>query len=356
MTFLTILLVLVNLALLAASVMYFAPTGVCTGRERCRCAAEDARKSVSLFKAIHQALSAHAKSLDHVDKQATSTRSERLGQCVADLRRSNQQTSDSIDDKNRQLAEILDQYGALYRSERDQLESYTQQVHELDRMLAEFEQEAEDGNRAVLRFIREMVKENRHLQDEVSSCQVQVSELISRSARFERDARTDSLTLLPNRRAWDERLVELEKRYPLSVGLVDIDRFKQINDSYGHQAGDGILNLIGTILRNFEAVTAHRIGGDEFSLILPSGAEQATVDEIRDRVRHSKLQYDGQKLSVSVSVGVASRKPNEPIDALINRADESLYAAKAEHCKRAIDPAPPTEPQAASRGSYRTPM
>ena len=220
MTLMTIMLVLINLLLLVAIVMYFSPLGTMVRHDRQSPAAEDAKRTVSLFGAIQQLLSEHADSLEHVDHRGTANSDDDLDVCVEELRRTNKAAGDSIDDKTNQLAAVLDKYGAIYRSERQELQSYTQHMHELDQMLAEFEKDAGDSNRLLLRFVREMVEENRQLQNKVSSCKIQVSELITKTAKSERDARTDSLTLLLNRRAWDESLERLKDEYPLSVALI----------------------------------------------------------------------------------------------------------------------------------------
>ena len=328
MTFLTILLVLMNAALLVAGVIYFRPTSMVDEPADKQSAARDATKSASLWGAINDALAHHADSLRHVDREGSVADAQQMGQCVEALRRTNRATGDSIDDKNKQLEKVLNKYGAVYRSERRRLASYTQHVYELDDLLAEFEKDAEDGNRVLLRFVRDMVQENRQLQAKVSDCQEQVTELITRSVKSERDARTDSLTQLPNRRAWDERLIELEDAGSLSIALVDVNDFKSINDTHGHAAGDAMLTMIGTILRDVHEIVAYRIGGDEFAMLLPQDQAEAIAVRIRKRVAGSRLQFGDQKLSTSISIGVAHRGDDESIHAMLCRADDCLYEAK----------------------------
>jgi diguanylate cyclase (GGDEF)-like protein len=327
-TFLTILLVLMNVALLVAGVIYFRPTAVAIRQTDNQSAAHDGSKSVALWGAINETLSHHADSLSHVDHEGTTVDAQQMGQCVEELRRTNRATGDSIDDKNKQLETVLDKYGSVYRSERRRLESYTQHVYELDDLLAEFEKDAEDDNRVLLRFVRDMVQENRQLQVKVSDAQEQVTELITRSVKSERDARTDSLTKLPNRRAWDEQLVELESSGSLSIALVDVNDFKSVNDTHGHAAGDAMLTMIGTILRKVHEITAYRIGGDEFALLLPNDQAEAIAVRVRKKVAGSVLQFGDQKLSTSISIGVSRRLENESIHSMLCRADDALYEAK----------------------------
>jgi diguanylate cyclase (GGDEF)-like protein len=122
-----------------------------------------------------------------------------------------------------------------------------------------------------------------------------------------------------------------ELNLPLSVLMVDIDRFKRINDNFGHQTGDAVLEKIAAVLRNsvrsFDIVG--RYGGEEFLIVLSGTSLQKAVkvaDRIRETIENSKLVPD-QK--VTVSIGVAELKPSdESLNTLLRRADERLYLAK----------------------------
>jgi diguanylate cyclase (GGDEF)-like protein len=151
------------------------------------------------------------------------------------------------------------------------------------------------------------------------------SELLT---RLEKAARTDDLTGLLNRRAWDEELVrELARaariESPLSVAMIDLDRFKLYNDTHGHQAGDRLLKQTAAAWRERLRVTdiLARYGGEEFALALPyCGAEEA--ESLLERVRIATPR------SQTCSVGVATWNRVESADQLIGRADAALYAAK----------------------------
>jgi diguanylate cyclase (GGDEF)-like protein len=154
---------------------------------------------------------------------------------------------------------------------------------------------------------------------------------------------TDPLTGLLNRRAISERATMEWQRAqregrPLSVVLMDVDRLKQINDTYGHLAGDEALKTLGDLLktsmRRYD--WAGRWGGDEFMLLLP-GAELEAAREVAGRLlqrfnRH-KIQLNGsQEVDLHVSLGVASQKQidpaNDSLDNLFSQADQALYNAK----------------------------
>ena len=155
--------------------------------------------------------------------------------------------------------------------------------------------------------------------------------------RLEDAARTDTLTSLPNRRAFDERLaLELDRAArtgdPLSLLVGDIDRFKRLNDRFGHAAGDAALTAIGRVLmRECRAIdTPARIGGEEFAILLPStGATAAVTTANRLRAAISDITDKGGK-PLTISFGVAEHPADAPTAAeLIAAADRALYAAKA---------------------------
>ena len=152
-------------------------------------------------------------------------------------------------------------------------------------------------------------------------------------------AEKDPLTGLPNRGAFNDRfddVVKLYRRYrhPLSLILLDVDHFKRVNDTYGHDAGDAVLRQVGRILASSVRETdfAARIGGEEFVVLLPeTDAPQAveTAERIRVAVERAAFEYQGRTLAISVSAGVAScpRVVTEPA-ALLTSADGALYASK----------------------------
>ena len=154
-------------------------------------------------------------------------------------------------------------------------------------------------------------------------------------------ATTDWLTELPNRRKFDEtlsRMFHQSERFAEEITLVlfDIDRFKLINDSHGHGAGDEVLRDIGTLLRLHvrKSDLPARLGGDEFGVMLyHTGIEQAElfVEKLMDSVRTYAFEYDGFQLNVGISVGVAQYADDmKTPQALYYAADKALYQAKKE--------------------------
>lgn len=148
-------------------------------------------------------------------------------------------------------------------------------------------------------------------------------------------ARTDWLTGLPNRRAFEEQFARESARAdrslrPLAVLTADVDRFKEINDRFGHAAGDAALVAVATGLRDAlrAADTPARLGGDEFAALLPdtdAAGAQAVAQRLRDTI---SAEDDDIWRRLSLSVGVAIHSPAEPLEQVMRSADESLYAAK----------------------------
>ncbi|HEX6024322.1 MAG TPA: GGDEF domain-containing protein [Solirubrobacter sp.] len=157
-------------------------------------------------------------------------------------------------------------------------------------------------------------------------------ELVAQGARLEGLLREDALTGLSNRRAILTQLggmVSGARRHghPLSIAIVDLDNFKRINDTYGHQTGDAVLvaavHAIGAHLRAEDQLG--RLGGEEFLILLPNTRAEAAVF-VAERVRAEVAEAD-TPVPVTVSIGLATWK-GETADELLHRADEALYAAK----------------------------
>jgi diguanylate cyclase len=186
-----------------------------------------------------------------------------------------------------------------------------------------------------------MRETNRILEERLSLSKDEISGLQHSLEAIRAESLTDPLTGLGNRKYFD-RMIEttvqtgLATDQPLSLLMFDIDHFKSFNDSYGHLTGDQVLRLVGMTLKH--AIKgqdiAARYGGEEFAVVLPNTPlrQALTVaDQIRCAItaKELKKKSTGEILGrVTISVGVSMLRAGDDTDALIERADACLYAAK----------------------------
>ena len=197
------------------------------------------------------------------------------------------------------------------------------------------------------RFAEVLARINNQLRilDMQNELEKKNKELIEKNLLLQQMAVTDDLTGLYNKRYILSRLsgeISHAARYRESISflMVDVDHFKQVNDTYGHVVGDILLKeiaeMLKKIVREFDVVA--RYGGEEFLIILPNGdtlGAKILAERLRESIEKTTFNIDGNKLLVTVSIGVKSEnvKPNanssEEVIALINQADMALYRAKA---------------------------
>ena len=166
------------------------------------------------------------------------------------------------------------------------------------------------------------------------------SEIEAKNKLLDEMAHTDPLTGLPNRRAieeWAVRQLRGAARHGFSVWVAhaDLDNFKSINDSYGHDAGDQVLQKFGEVLRESTRASdiSGRMGGDEFLLVMTHLDEKSTrltVERLRGQFAALKFSFGGETVSVTASFGIAGFQGKEPPDfaRLVKQADKALYSGK----------------------------
>lgn len=184
--------------------------------------------------------------------------------------------------------------------------------------------------------------------DKVTQMGKKIAALESELAHAQQASREDFLTKLFNKRAIEEFLNVKESEYTrhgrnYCVAMLDLDHFKAVNDTYGHEAGDAVLMAFSKILKE-EARTSDivgRYGGEEFLAILGdtdlSGAK-VFCEKVRAHVEAAHFMYQGQRIAVNVSIGVAERSLFPSLKSLVNGADERLYDAKRKGRNR-VEPA-----------------
>lgn len=203
-----------------------------------------------------------------------------------------------------------------------------------------------DGSDKPLYFISHIqdITERKQSEDALRQAKVELEaknqELYQAYVREQLLARTDTLTGINNRRYFFEVAVHefnaaVRYGHPLSAIMFDIDHFKELNDTYGHQAGDDMLRSLAQLARQHlrDADILARYGGEEFVILLPyTKLKQACLvaERIREKVSTFRLAVNGAEIGITLSLGVAEfDEQTDSLDKLIQRADQAMYEAKS---------------------------
>jgi len=183
-------------------------------------------------------------------------------------------------------------------------------------------------------FNVEMEKEN----EEIEKLKQKIKSLEKKVKKLSKEVKTDFLTNIANKKALEDELNKQEKifeRYNTNYSVVffDIDHFKNINDTYGHDAGDVILKSLGLLFKRYarDIDLVGRFGGEEFVAILPNTDKEGAnkfATKLREIIEKTKFMYKKTRIKVTVSGGVASREEVDSKEELLKKADERLYFAK----------------------------
>ena len=185
---------------------------------------------------------------------------------------------------------------------------------------------------------RQMVENVRLAQTQIDDANKKVESLKQQMEKVKQEIIIDPLTRTYNRRAYDEKIKQEImgfQRYsrPTALAIVDIDHFKNVNDTYGHRTGDGVLRILSGVMKKEirEIDVLARYGGEEFALILPhTSYEQAleVSERIRRKVEESRFTYKGKPFLVTISIGVGTLKSEDTLETYVERVDQALYRAK----------------------------
>ena len=187
---------------------------------------------------------------------------------------------------------------------------------------------------------KKMQQQMDDLINKIKDMESESGDLKSKLKIANNQALRDTLTGLPNRNAYNEH-IESElarwKRYhtPLSLIIWDIDYFKNINDSYGHKAGDKVLQLIAKQLTEHSRTTdfISRFGGEEFTMLLPNTDGKSALilaNQLRQTIEKTGFNASGSSVAITISCGVTEFTPNDTEESAFERADQALYQAKEE--------------------------
>jgi diguanylate cyclase len=194
----------------------------------------------------------------------------------------------------------------------------------------------------ILRETQQVMAQNQALESRLSESTREIEDLRQHLAEVRREAMTDALTGIPNRKFFDQTLVEEiasaeAEGAELCLLLADIDHFKKFNDTYGHLVGDEVLKVVARALKDGikGRDTPARHGGEEFAVILPRTALENAVtvaEQIRSTLADRKLQNRRRGNSygrITLSIGVGRYRSGESVESLVERTDAALYRAKS---------------------------
>ncbi len=280
------------------------------------------------------------KRLLQVGEPFTEVVAEELAATFLPKAKLNEQIRDAGDQLSKELAAVAKAIQAAQQSSTNYGETLAVVTKDLS--------EADDASPALKQIVdtlstatRRIQRENKSLEKQLKDSTAEVGRLKEHLEQVRRDATTDSLTNLANRKAFDE---ELERAcsesdasgQPLALAVIDIDHFKNFNDTWGHQTGDQVIRYVASVIGRMAAPPrfAARYGGEEFGVIFPSEATamvQNTLEEIREEVasRMLKRRSTAEDLgTITVSAGFAELRKGESSHSLLERADAALYASK----------------------------
>ncbi|MDW8106467.1 MAG: GGDEF domain-containing protein [Armatimonadota bacterium] len=237
--------------------------------------------------------------------------------------------------------ELLNTLARVVQAEVEDNTEMRHQVQQLRQQTQDAAQLDVPAIRQALQTIIQLLEQReQRYQQTLQELQNKVQHLVRELEQARRESTTDALTGLYNRRAFDtclESTVVFSRlfHYPATLLLIDVDNFKQVNDTYGHAAGDTVLQAVAERIvrvckRRSDFVA--RYGGEEFAVILREVAlhdAQKIAHQIVEQIRSEPVMLkDGVSVSLTVSVGVSELQPDESAQQWLQRADARLYQAK----------------------------
>lgn len=248
------------------------------------------------------------------------------------------------------LARDLDQQ---LRAHVDHLQHSVREAQDLEQLKASLTERLDSLLTSLAQQREQRKRRDQALLERLQVLAGRVAELESEAQHYrahidtqQRQTLLDPLTGLPNRAAWDARLRTAMEQWQsrggeLLLAILDVDHFKQVNDSYGHLAGDKVLKLIAdALVRELgEKEFIARFGGEEFVLLLPDRSLESGQDLLRRllaSIEACPFHFKGERLPITLSAGLANFRPAETGEEVFQRADQALYRAKHEGRNRLV--------------------
>jgi diguanylate cyclase len=198
----------------------------------------------------------------------------------------------------------------------------------------------EEVQQVIIRQITDVIQANRKLEDDLVCTRYELRQQAYELDRTRVEARTDQLSGVGNRKAFEEHLPFMLTNYKrkgeaFALVLLDVDHFKWINDTHGHQAGDQVIMIIGKTLKELLRPRDYiaRYGGDEFAIMLADvdlGAAIKAGQRIRLEIERTNFDCGlaGARVAVTFSMGLALAEPGDTPETLLKKSDAALYESK----------------------------
>lgn len=231
------------------------------------------------------------------------------------------------------LLHELGQWASDYSGD---VSEYRERLGEVAQAVRESGEQQGSQNR-VLMLLHQIIENSAQMQSRLDAAEKQLERQRSQIESYLSEARTDGLTGLANRRAFDRELEQMLAAFrkggrSFVLALIDIDHFKAVNDTHGHQAGDRVLQHVAAMLRAEldETAMVARFGGEEFAILShgPLREFAGRMNDLRRKLSCERIDCGDAVLEVTVSVGLSEPRDDLVVAPLIRRADEALYAAK----------------------------
>ncbi|MEC9094221.1 MAG: diguanylate cyclase [Planctomycetota bacterium] len=249
--------------------------------------------------------------------------------------------SDNLEKSRKKTLETLQELLANTEKFNSNVGTLNQELHSVKKSVSDLQpREIETVQQSLLQQIQQVVESNQKLENDLRMTQHLLEQQAHEIDRTRTEARTDELSGLENRKAFDETLEYLLTRHhskgtPFALLLCDLDNFKRINDDFGHQVGDQVIRIIAMTLKDSVRPQDHviRFGGDEFAVLL-DGVSPAIGQDVSVRIRNkvagtifpSDLQAGDNQVTVSMGFAFALQK--DTMETLLKRADQALYRSK----------------------------
>lgn len=301
----------------------------------------------SLQNEVRQELSIHAAALTEFERflkallaDTDEAVAKSLNHQLHHVRSANRQVTGVLQRASGQLSGYVRFCGQLLVREQRQVDDYQGQTAELSEILATVDDQsvAEGQIHELSSKVQGLQQENTQLRQELEDCQNALSEQMSAADAAAANVRVDVVTQLPNRRAFEEKVAELQTAFERDghaylVVFLDVDDFQRINDQYGHAVGDAALAMLGRVFRECQRFGQHvsRFDGEQFALLLTSHdleSARAAAEQYREKVEAACLRFADSKVRTTASVGVAQVIQGEPQRGVIVRASAALAAAQ----------------------------